>query len=120
MIKMRYIEIYQSSSKESPQKNDRGRFGDYCCILGCQSAFYDANRVKTGISLFKLPKDLALRKKWLQVLKRYGRTGGADTCSKTKKVMVYEFHFNSKQIRVSLGNRQKDICTRTCTVGVSI
>ena len=95
-------EIYQNSIKKRPQKNYRGGFGDYCCIPACQIAFYDANRVKTGIALFKLPKDPALRKKWLQVIKRYRRTGGADKFSKTKKVMVSEFHFNPKQIRVSL------------------
>ena len=91
-------DIYQNSCKKSPEKNYRGGFGDYCYIPGCKSAFYDANRVKTGIALFKLPKDRALRKKWLQVIKRYRRTGGADKFSKTKKVMVYP-----KQIRVSLG-----------------
>ena len=45
-------EIYQNSSKKRPQKNYRGGFGDYCCIPGCQSVFYDAKR------------DPALRKKW--------------------------------------------------------
>ena len=100
-------EIYQNLSKKRPQKNYRGGFGDYCCIQGCQSAFYDANSVKTGTALFKLPKDLALRKKCLQVIKRYRRTGGVDKFSKTKKVMVCEFHFNPKQIRVSLGIGRK-------------
>ena len=54
------------------------------------------------IALFKLGKDPPLRKKWLKVVKRYRRTGGADKFSKTKKAMVCEFHFNPKQIRVSL------------------
>ena len=111
-------EIYQNSIKKRPQKNYRGGFGDYCCIPACQSAFYDANRVKTGIALFKLPKDPALRKKWLQVIKRYRRTGGADKLSKTKKVMVSEFHFNPKQNSGFFGNRQKDKFTRKCTVRV--
>ena len=57
-------EIHQNSSKKCPQKNYRDGFGYYCCIPGCQSAFYDAKRVKTGIALFKLQKDTALRKKW--------------------------------------------------------
>ena len=100
-------EIYQILSKKCPQKNYRGGSGNYCWIPGCQSAFYDANRVKTGIALFKLPKDPALCKKWLQVIKRYRRTGGADKFSKTKKVMVCKFHFNSKQIWVSLGIGRK-------------
>ena len=72
-----------------------------------QSAFYDANRIKTGISHFKLPKDPALCKKCLQVIERYRRAGGADKFSKTKKFMVCEFHFKPKQIRVSLGIGRK-------------
>ena len=50
-----------------------------------------------------MPKDPASRQKWLQVIKRYRRTGGVDKFSKMRKVMVCEFHFKSKQIRVSLG-----------------
>ena len=73
--------IYQNSSKKRPQKNYRGCFRDYCCIPGCQSAFYDGNRVKTDIKIFKFP-DSALRKKWRQVIKRYRRIGGADKFSK--------------------------------------
>ena len=47
-------EIYQNSSKKRTQKNYRGVFGDYCCIPGCQSAFYDVKKVKTVFPLFKL------------------------------------------------------------------
>ena len=104
---MSNIERYQNLSKKRPQKNYRDGFGDYCCISGFQSAFYDANRIKTGISHFKLPKDPALCKKCLQVIERYRRAGGADKFSKTKKFMVCEFHFKPKQIRVSLGIGRK-------------
>ena len=65
IIKMGGKDIYQNSSKKHPQKNYRDGFGDYCCIPGCQSAFYDANRVKTDIAIFELPKHPALRQKWL-------------------------------------------------------
>ena len=34
-------------------ENYRGGYGDYCYILGCQSVFYNANRIKTSITLFK-------------------------------------------------------------------
>ena len=78
-------EIHQNSSQKCPQKNHRGCYGDYCCIPGRQSAFYDANRVKICIALFKLPRDSALRKKSLQVIKRYKRTGGDDKFSKFSK-----------------------------------
>ena len=94
LAKMSDTEIYQNSSKKRPRKNHIGGFRDYCCIPDCQSAFYDANRLKSGIALFKLPKDPALRKK---------RTGRADKFIKMRKVMVCEFQFNPKQIPVSLG-----------------
>ena len=68
IMKVSDKEIYQNLSKKRRQKNYRGDFDDYFCIPGCQSAFYNANRVKTGILLFKLPKNPALRKKWLQVI----------------------------------------------------
>ena len=68
IIKISDTVIYQNLSKKRRQKNYRGDFGDYCCIPGCQGAFYDANRIKTSILLFKLPKNPALRKKWLQVI----------------------------------------------------
>ena len=100
-------EIYKNLCKKRHQKNYRGSFGNYCCTAGCQSAFYDANRVKTGIVPFKLPKNAAFRKKWLQVIKRYRRTEGDDKFGKTKKVIVCEFHFNPEQIRISLGISRK-------------
>ena len=100
-------EIHQNLSKKRPQKNCRGGFGVYCCISGCQSAFYDTNRVKTGIVLFKLSKDPVLCNKQLQVIKRYRRAGRADKFSETEKVMVCEFHFNPKQIRISLRKGRK-------------
>ena len=71
IMKMTDKDIYQNSSKKCPQKYYRGGFGNCCCIPWCQSAFYDANRVKIGIILFKLPKDPALHKKWLQVTERW-------------------------------------------------
>ena len=46
---MRDKETYQNSRKRRLQKDYRDSFGDYCCIPGYLSAFYDANRVKTGI-----------------------------------------------------------------------
>ena len=45
-------EIHQNLSKKRPQKNYRGGFEDSCCIPGCQSAFYDENRVKGWYYIF--------------------------------------------------------------------
>ena len=56
-------EIYQISRKKRSQKKNRGGIGVYCCIQRWQSAFYDANIVKTGIGLFKLPKNPAMHDK---------------------------------------------------------
>ena len=107
IIKTSDKEMYQYLSKKPPQKNYKGSFGNYCCIPGCQSAFYDANRVKAGILLFKLPKDPALRKKGCKLLKDIDVLEELIKFSKMKKVMVCEFHFNPKQIRASLGIGRK-------------
>ena len=107
IMKISDKEIYQNLSKKRRQKNYRGDFDDYCCIPGCQSAFYDANRVKAGILLFKLPKDPALRKKGCKLLKDIDVLEELIKFSKMKKVMVCEFHFNPKEIRVSLGIGRK-------------
>ena len=88
IIKVSDKEIYQTLSKKRPQKNSRGGFGDYCCILGCKSAFYVTNRVKTGFVLFKLPKDPALRKKWL---KDIGVLEGLINLVKREKSWVVNF-----------------------------
>ena len=76
-------EIHQNLSKKRPQKNCRGGFGVYCCISGCQSAFYDTNRVKTGIDFLncqkiqycvtnscKLLKDIGVLEELINLVKR--------------------------------------------------
>ena len=110
-------DIYQNSSKKHPQKNYRDGFGDYCCIPGCQSALYDANRVKIDIAIFELPKHPALRQKWLlrKLLKDIGVLEELTDLVKTKKVMVREFHFNPKQIPVSLGRYRKTYLPESAT-----
>ena len=65
-------EIYKNLCKKRHQKNYRGSFGNYCCTAGCQSAFYDANRVKTGIVPFKLPKNVAFVRNGCKLLKDIG------------------------------------------------
>ena len=46
-------ESSSTTSRKRPKKNLVGGFGNYCCVLGCKSAFYDKNREKTNISLLK-------------------------------------------------------------------
>lgn len=61
---------------------------------GCQSSFYDANRVKNGFTLFELPKEPVLLQKQLQVIKRYW---GADRFSKIKKLWFVNFLLTQSQ-----------------------
>ena len=80
---MSHKKIYKNSSRKLSQKNYTVSYRVYC-IPEWQSAFHDVHKVKTGITCFELPKDPALRKKQLQIIERYRRTGRADKFSKTK------------------------------------
>ena len=88
---MSNTEIYQNSSQKRPQKNCRGGLRDYCCIPGCQSAFYDANRVKTGIALFKLPKDQHCVRNGCKLLKGTGLLEQLINLVKQKKSWFVNF-----------------------------
>ena len=74
---MMSAEFYSNcSSKKRPEKNCSAGFGDYCCIPECKSAFYtkrDGKRVKTGISLFKFPKDNTEKRRWVNIISMYRR-----------------------------------------------
>ena len=66
-------EIYQNSSKKRTQKGYRGVFGDYCCIPGCQSAFYDVNCKKVQhcvINSCNLLKDIGVLPELIDLVKR--------------------------------------------------
>ena len=105
--------IKESSSKTSrkrPKKNLVGGFGNYCCVPGCKSAFYDKNREKTNISLFTIPKREDLRKKWLNVLKHVRRKGGADSFyvkNPNKRIYVCELHFKDEDLATTFGREKK-------------
>ena len=43
-------ESLSTTSWKRPKKSLVGGFGNYCCVHGCKSAFYDKNREKTNIS----------------------------------------------------------------------
>ena len=95
-----------------PKKNLTGGFGNYCCVPGCASAFYDNNREKTGITLFCVPKREPLRKKWLNVLKNIRRKGTSDTFDTTdpnKRIFVCEFHFKDDDLRFTWGTGKKKV-----------
>ena len=78
-------EFYSNcSSKKPPEKNCSAGFGDYCCTPESKSAFYtkrDGIRVKTGISLFKSPKDNTEKRRWININSVYRRKGAGDDFS---------------------------------------
>ena len=109
-------EFYSNcSSKKQPEKKCSAGFGDYCCIPECKSAFYtkrDGKRVKTGISLFKFPKDNTEKRRWINIISMYRRKGAGDNFSpydESKKYFVCEHHFKAVEIRVSLGIGRKTL-----------
>ena len=72
-------ESSSTTSRKRPKKNLVGGIGNYCCVPGGKSVFYDKTRENTNISLLAIPKREDLRKKWLNVLKHVRRKGGADS-----------------------------------------
>ena len=109
-------EFYSNcSSEKRPEKNFYTVFGDYCFIPECKSAFYtkrDGKRVKTGISLFKFPKDNTEKRRWINIISMYRRKGAGDNFSpydESKKYFVCEHHFKADEIRVSLGIGRKTL-----------
>ena len=105
-------ESSSTTSRKHPKKNLVGGFGNYCCVPGCKSAFYDKNREKTDISLFTITKREHLRKKWLSVLKHVCRKGGTDSFdvkNPNKRIYVCEFHFKDEDLTTTLGRGKKKV-----------
>ena len=66
------------------KKHCSAGFGDFCCIPECKSAFYtkcDRKRVKTGIGLFRFPKDKTEKRRWINIISMYRRKGAHVTAS---------------------------------------
>ena len=105
-------ESSSTTSRKRPKKNLVGRLGNYCCVPGCETAFYDKNREKTNISLLTIPKREDLRKKWLNVLKYVRRKGGTDSFdvkNPNKRIYVDEFHFKEEDLTIILGRRKRKV-----------
>ena len=71
-------------SEKRPEKNCYAVFGDYCFTPECKSAFYaklDGKRVKTGIGLFRFPKDNTEKRRWINIISTYRRKGAGDNFS---------------------------------------
>ena len=109
-------EFYSNcSSKKRPEKNCSAGFGDYCCIPECKSAFYtkrDGKRVKTGISLFRFPKDNTEKRRWINIISLHRRKGAGDNFrpyDESQRYFVCEHHFKADEIRVSVGIGRKTL-----------
>ena len=106
---MMHPEFY-CSSKKRPEKNCYAGFGCYCCIPDFKRDFYtnrDGKRVKTGISLFKFPKDNTEKRRWINIISMYRRKGAGDNFSpydEAKEYFVCEntIHHTTKQKRYVL------------------
>ena len=101
-----------TTSRKRSKKKLVGGFGNYCCVPGCKSAFYDKNREKTKTSLFTIPKREDLRKIWPNVLKHVRGKGGADSFdvrNPNKRIYVCEFHFKDEDLETTLGRGKKKV-----------
>ena len=71
---------YPGSSSSRPKAVEKVGKGVYCCIPECKSSFYTSDNIKTGIGLFKFPKDTNLNNQWKRVVKMHRRSGKGDSC----------------------------------------
>ena len=93
---------YPGTSQERPAEILRGGSGVYCCVPACGSATYNNLKEKSGIGMFKFPKDSQMRRKWINVISQYRRKVRNDNFNVNNKTVVCEFHFKINEIKVSL------------------
>ena len=99
--------VYPGTSQCHPAKLDGGGSGVYCCILLCKNATYNQEKQKSGNGFFRFPKDKEMKVKWINIIKQFRRSGGADTFKVTSSTVVCEFHFKTSEIKVSFGYGKK-------------
>ena len=78
-------------------------------VVNCKSTQYKVDNkamIKTDIFLFHFPKTLKRRKEWLQSISRFRRRGGKDKFI-VNNSLICEFHFDSGDISVSMGQGKK-------------
>jgi hypothetical protein len=97
----------EASSSKRPAKLLKAGRGIYCCIPKCGSAFYNNMNEKTGIGFFKFPSDSKQQQTWKRIIKLCRRKGGNDHFRVDKSTRICEFHFNPKDIKVSIGIGRK-------------
>ena len=81
----------------------------YCCVPGCDNAFYDNQGHKTGISFFSFPLDVKIKNRWLLAIKRQEHRDGFVVTAYTK---ICERHFRPEEIKKHLSGR-KDLKDKT-------
>ena len=92
-----------------PKKAKRSGSGNYCCVPNCKSTQVDNKaKIKTGIGLFHFPKTPKRRKEWLQSISRFRRRGEKDKFN-VNNALIFEFHFDSGDINVSMRQGKKKL-----------
>ena len=64
---------------------------------------------KTHIGFFKFPKDEKMRNTWKRIVGLYRRKGSSDKFEITQNTRICEFHFETKNIRITLGRGIKKL-----------
>ena len=102
-------ETYLNAFQKRPPRITSGGSGIYCCVPQHGSASYGKHKQKPGIGFFKFPENVALFKVWKKAIGQNRRKGGADTFEIKKTTSICEFHFQGKEIKVSLGVGHKTL-----------
>ena len=63
-------------------------------------------KIKIGIGFFHFPKNPKRRKEWVQSISRFRRRGEKDKFN-VNNALICEFHFDSGEINVSMGQGKK-------------
>ena len=102
-------ETYLNSSQKRPPRITSGESKIYCCVPQCGSVSYDKHKQKSGIEFFKFSENVTFFKTWKKSIGQYRRIGGIDTFEIKKTMRICEFHFQAKEIKVSLGVAHKTL-----------